>query len=240
MSPYRTATALRSMAKGQLLGKYPLAATTFITVFMMTVMLRLLSSNLIGGSGVVALILSTLISFIVSLILGVINVGVSFMALKICCREAIFANDILYGFRNCAEKAVKIKAVLTGAQIILTLPATIAFTYMISGGNDDFISTVIILYIVGFATYAFVSLVFSQVFFLLLDFEGKNPRELLTLSHRLMDGNKKRLFLLWLGFVPLFFLSVLTCCLGFIWVIPYVKVTLANFYMDLMQSRDSD
>jgi hypothetical protein len=172
--------------------------------------------------------------------MGIINVGVTLMALKICCREPINAIDILYGFKNQPEKAVKIQAVLSGFSMVATLPAAIARLNFEGSGDSNFFTMSVILYIVGYATYAFISLVFSQVYFLLLDFEDKSASELLIMANRLMDGHKKRLFLLWLSFIPLLLLSLLTCCIGFIWVMPYVKVTLANFYMDLMQSRGEE
>jgi uncharacterized membrane protein len=119
---------------------------------------------------------------------------------------------------------------------VATLPATIFRILYSNSGDRDYLPMVFIFYIAGISVYFFVSLVFSQAFFLLLDFEDKSAMELLAKSHLVMNGHKKRLFLLWLSFVPLLLVSVFTCCIGFIWVVPYIKVALANFYMDLMQN----
>ncbi|MCL2719248.1 MAG: DUF975 family protein [Lachnospiraceae bacterium] len=236
MPSHRSSAMLRSMARGQLLGKYPIAAAAFMSVLMTTIMVRLLSASIFSVGGVAGLIISMIVSFIISLLLGIINVGVLFMALKISCNEPIGLNDLIFGFSYHPKKIVTIQAVLSGINLIATLPATI-FRYLYNNSGDaDYLPLIIIFYIAGISVYCFVSLVFSQVFFLLLDFEDKSAQELLMKSHTIMNGHKKRLFFLWLSFVPLFLLSILSCCIGFIWVMPYVKVTLANFYMDLMQA----
>lgn len=240
MTAYRSLAILRTMARGQLLGKYPITAAAFMSVMMMTIMVRLLVVGLIDSSGVFGFIFSTVISFIISLLVGVLNVGSLFMALKICCNEAITVTDIFYGFNYQPEKIVKIQAVLSAVSLIATLPASIFQTLYFNSGEGEYLSVMVIFYLAGFSVYFFVSLVFSQVFFLLLDFDNKTANELLMKSHQIMNGQKKRLFLLWLSFVPLILISIITCCLGFIWVVPYIKVTLANFYMDLMQNSSTE
>jgi hypothetical protein len=236
MSPYRSAAMLKAMARGQLLGKYPIAAATFMTVVMITMIMRLFFATLLGSLGAVGFIFSTITSFIISLILGVVNVGILFMALKICCREPISPSDVFYGFRNQPEKILMIQAVFSGVSLVAMLPADILrLNYNTS---DDSLPMIIAFYIAGMAVYLFVSLILSQVFFLLLDFEDKSAKELISMAYMVMNGHKKRFFLLWLGFVPLLLVGVLTCFIGFIWIIPLIKVTQANFYMDLMQNRE--
>jgi len=238
MPTYRSPAMIRSMARGQLLGKYPITAAAFMSVLMITIMVRFLSAVFINASGVPGYILSLITTFIISLFMGIINVGVLFMALKISCNEAISLNDLFYGFNYYPKKIIIIQAVLSGISLVATLPASILRFIYGNNGDTDLLPVIITFYVAGLSVYFFLSLVFSQSFFLLLDFEDKSPQELLMKSNMIMNGHKKRLFMLWLSFVPLFILSVLSCCIGFIWVMPYVKVALANFYMDLMQNRD--
>jgi len=236
MPTYRSPAMIRSMARGQLLGKYPIAAAAFMSVLMITIMVRFLSAVFINASGFPGFILSHITTFAISLLLGIINVGVLFMALKITCNEAINLNDLFYGFNYYPKKIIIIQAVLSGINLVATLPASILRFIYGNNGDADLLPVMITFYVAGLSVYFFLSLVFSQAFFLLLDFEDKSALELLMKSNAIMNGHKKRLFMLWLSFVPLFILSVLSCCIGFIWVIPYVKVALANFYMDLMQT----
>jgi uncharacterized membrane protein len=52
-----------------------------------------------------------------------------------------------------------------------------------------------------------------------------------------MMGHKGKLFVLYLSFIGWFLLSCITCGVGFLWLVPYVQTTLANFYDDLKNAE---
>jgi hypothetical protein len=43
---------------------------------------------------------------------------------------------------------------------------------------------------------------------------------------------------MYLSFVPLMLLSVFTLGIALVWVVPYMKMTAADFYLDLMSVRN--
>ena len=49
----------------------------------------------------------------------------------------------------------------------------------------------------------------------------------------MMRGNKMRFFYLNISFLGLILLSLITCFIGMIWVLPYISSTMAAFYQDL-------
>lgn len=51
-------------------------------------------------------------------------------------------------------------------------------------------------------------------------------------SMRMMEGKKMKLFLLDLSFIGWAILSVLTLCIGFLFLIPYIYTARAHFYED--------
>lgn len=55
-------------------------------------------------------------------------------------------------------------------------------------------------------------------------------------SMRMMDGHKLELFLLDLSFIGWAILSLLTCCIGFLWLTPYMNMARVNFYEDLKKA----
>ena len=55
-------------------------------------------------------------------------------------------------------------------------------------------------------------------------------------SMRMMDGHKLELFLLDLSFIGWAILSMLTCCIGFLWLVPYMNMARVNFYEDLKKA----
>lgn len=84
----------------------------------------------------------------------------------------------------------------------------------------------------------YVTLAFSQVLLVLLDFPNLSPSECLKFSLKIMKGNKFRLFCLELSFFPLILLGVLSCCIGLLFIEPYIYATQVNFYLDLMKNRN--
>ena len=55
-------------------------------------------------------------------------------------------------------------------------------------------------------------------------------------SMRMMDGHKLELFLLDLSFIGWALLSLLTCGIGFLWLVPYMNMARVNFYEDLKKA----
>ena len=55
-------------------------------------------------------------------------------------------------------------------------------------------------------------------------------------SMRMMDGHKLELFLLDLSFIGWAILSILTCGIGFLWLVPYMNMARVNFYEDLKKA----
>ena len=57
--------------------------------------------------------------------------------------------------------------------------------------------------------------------------------EAIELSMKMMEGHKMDLFIFYLSFIGWYLLAVLTCCIGFLWLIPYVYTAQAAFYEDV-------
>jgi uncharacterized membrane protein len=77
------------------------------------------------------------------------------------------------------------------------------------------------------------ALSYSMVFYIFADDKSLKPGELLRASKKMMDGYKEKLFYLCLRFLLLALLCILTLGIGFLWLVPYVHVTMAKFYEDI-------
>ncbi|MBN2547103.1 MAG: DUF975 family protein [Spirochaetes bacterium] len=80
------------------------------------------------------------------------------------------------------------------------------------------------------------SLRYSMAFFILNDNPSMESIKAIELSKKMMHGYKVKLFLLYFSFIGWFFLCLLTAGIGFIWLIPYIETTVANFYMELKKA----
>ena len=63
--------------------------------------------------------------------------------------------------------------------------------------------------------------------------------EAIELSMKMMDGHKMDMFLLYLSFIGWYLLALLTCCIGFLWLMPYIYTTQAAFYEDVKAEYES-
>ena len=82
----------------------------------------------------------------------------------------------------------------------------------------------------------YVSLSFSQTWFVIANDENISGYDALKESWNLMRGKRLKLFLLELSFVGWAILSVLTLFIGFIFLAPYVQTSYAKFYDNLNES----
>lgn len=86
---------------------------------------------------------------------------------------------------------------------------------------------------------------YSQTYFVYKDVNdrGMNSNytltDYITKSQQLMMGNKWRYFVLQLSFIGWWILGFITIGIGFIWIYPYYKLTMANFYRDLVAQNSS-
>lgn len=237
MNSYKSSAELKAMAKEQLFGKYSTAVGAFLTVSAITFAMSSIPVLMIPQSSIIYMIIYYSVSFIISLFTGIFSSGQAFFYLKIACNQPVSVSDVFFGFKLYPDKALLIQLVLSAASYICTAPALIFQTLYFKSGSAAFVLTMSASLIIGSAVLIFVSLLFSQAFYLLQDFPGYSSKELLRMSRQIMKGHKGRLFYIELSFVPLFLLGILSCCIAFLWIIPYMNATLANFYMDLVKNQ---
>ena len=74
---------------------------------------------------------------------------------------------------------------------------------------------------------------YSMTFFIIADENSIGAMEAIDKSKKMMDGNKWKYFCLGLRFIGWAILCILTLGIGFLWLAPYVQVTMAKFYDDV-------
>jgi uncharacterized membrane protein len=79
------------------------------------------------------------------------------------------------------------------------------------------------------------ALALSMTFFILVDNPELSSLDAMKQSRALMEGHKWQLFKLYLRFIALGLLCLLTLGIGFIWLIPYANICTAQFYDSLLE-----
>ena len=114
--------------------------------------------------------------------------------------------DLFYGYKNFGH-------------VLVTL---LVMVFAIIGGC--------ILLIVPGIILAFA---YAMVPYILRDHPELSAMETLQMSRAMMKGHKMDLFLLELSFIGWFFLALLTFGIGYLWLIPYMQMTITKFYEEI-------
>ncbi|MGE9294341.1 MAG: DUF975 family protein, partial [Puniceicoccales bacterium] len=112
---------------------------------------------------------------------------------------------------------------------------------METSGGGDFgpltITGIAVLVLGLIIAVTIVSLILSQVFYILADDPDAQIFESFKRSRALMTGNKWRLFRLQLIFMLLALGCLFTLMIGYLWLVPYMHCTLTCFYESLLKEE---
>jgi uncharacterized membrane protein len=81
---------------------------------------------------------------------------------------------------------------------------------------------------------------YSMSFYILSDNPQLSAQEAMNESKRMMNGYKGKLFCLHFSFIGWSILCVLTIGIGFLWLVPYMQASIANFYENLKNASSSN
>lgn len=73
----------------------------------------------------------------------------------------------------------------------------------------------------------------SQTFYILAEDKEIGAIDALKKSWAITDGHKMDLFILSLRFIPWILLTIFTLFIGLLWVMPWMQVTFARYYLEL-------
>ena len=76
---------------------------------------------------------------------------------------------------------------------------------------------------------------YSQIFFLITEYPHMKIRKALQISKLITRGHKGDLFVMFLSFIGWSILCLITCGIGFLWLIPYQTQSFANAYLGIKQ-----
>ena len=184
-----------------------------------------------GGDPLISLIQLVInILFIAPLTVGVVN------TYRILIQSKGSDNDIIgnyfkLGFGKQYWHIVLVSFV-SGLLIGLMMVPGILFLFLVIILAHNTVTTIIF----SIAVLVFVLvivLMYSQINFIILDNPKLDIIETMRRSRTLMDGYKWKLFVLELSFIGWILLGMLTLCIGYLWLLPYIYTTEAAFYCDI-------
>lgn len=242
MHSHQSCATLKASAKEHMFGRYGSAIGAYLIVTFLTGFATLSVTSLTGNTvSLFGICIHYALLFAVSVFTGLLSSGSAYFYLKIVTGHPAAVSDVFYGFHMDPEKAISIQAWITLLAFLGSLPEYIVLYRMPVRPDPSALAQYGLCMILSGVVALVLDLFYAPAFFLMHDFPQYSARELLAMSRKLMAGNKGRLFYLYLSYLPLLLLGILSCGIALLWVFPYLNAALAEFYMDVItHSKVSD
>lgn len=229
----KTSAQLKQAARGIMMGKYRNAISILLASDLIVSTLSLFTTT--SSTSYMGIVIGFIISFILVLFGTILSVGQCSFYLNIACDGPYQFSDLFTGFKIHPDKTIITQLII---QLLTTLPLIPAMVVIIMAVYAE---EMILLFLLGCILLIFgcgiswwISLKYSQVYYLLLDFPDYSAKELLKMSWKLMKGNVGRLLYLQVSFIPMTLAGLLSFGIGFLFVLPYQNMTYTLFYLDLI------
>lgn len=232
---------LKAYARGHLTGKYVFPIVAYLITDMIMSTALMLATLLSDNTSLTGQLLMSGISLILSAISAIFIVGQNKICLHMIRSTQIPAiSDIWYGFRHYADAIILMFFQIFGRCFLYGLSFVAAYTLYFFNPNTVNLATVIITLLITCIMSIIIELDYGLCYFLVLERPNKTASQILAESKQLMFGNRKRLFYLQLSFIGMHILRLLSFGFASMWVMPYIRMTLAEFYMDIVSPKTDE
>ena len=229
MHDHQSFKELKAAARKSLEGNYGHAISLFITTELLSLLPAYIVLFLFSGNSLFNNICSEIVSFILSVFLQVLHIGVCLFYMKIQCNQQANISDLFYGFKSNTNTFFKLGLLFAAISTATNLPALV-LSYI----SEDLI--LIYCALLGGILVNFLLVVpIRQSSYILLDFPDSTTKQALLMSIRIMKKHYWRYVMLILSFIPLILICFLCCGVGLLWVTPYMNATLTALYFDLIR-----
>ena len=240
---------VRLNARTSLKGQY----TPCIAALLLSQVISIIASSIFlqdGGSEQAGLLYS-FSSVILLLLTGVISAGFCFLYLQIARSRSAVVTDIFFGFRNHGNNALTAILLLSLINIVLFLPFFAALYFLadvrINVQLDLFLplryaGRILLMFLLWIITAFFFNVRYALTFFVYADDPRKSGLTCLREGRELVcgEGHYRQLAKLELSFAGYLLLGLFSFGIGLLWVLPYLNVSLAHFYLNAKMQADQN
>ena len=214
---------LKRIARDNLNGNYKIPMGAFLAATLIPLAVELTFSMLQKDAQPLPVtIMFYVAEFLITLLSMVLSVGILQLHLSLARKKEMTLGMVFYGFKNHPDRYIIAGLLLIIATLISCIPViTGAVLFFVLDKSPAAIAVLVILGIVSTILAVFVQMWYALALYLLLD-------------HPQMKGNKGRLFYIYLSFIGLQILCMLSLGIGSLWVYPYQSQTLVIFYLDVV------
>ncbi len=233
MTELKSSSELKAIAKEKSLDKYGTLIFANILIFAIQFIVSALVT-VSGPANIFLFCINELITLVISILVGILVSGKAYLYMNLLYSQAVSTSDIFFGFKQHPNKAVTIQALFVVVDFLVSIPGTVIFYLSRTNPSSGLLGVLFIFIVLGLIVNVYVSLTYSQAFFLLHDYPDKSAKELLAYSKEMMKGHRFRLLYLHISFIPLMIFGVITLFIPLLWISVYRYATLTAFYQDLI------
>ena len=233
MTELKSSSELKAIAKEKSLDKYGTLIFANILIFAIQFIVSALVT-VSGPANIFLFCINELITLVISILVGILVSGKDYLYMNLLYSQAVSTSDIFFGFKQHPNKAVTIQALFVVVDFLVSIPGTVIFYLSRTNPSSGLLGVLFIFIVLGLIVNVYVSLTYSQAFFLLHDYPDKSAKELLAYSKEMMKGHRFRLLYLHISFIPLMIFGVITLFIPLLWISVYRYSTLTAFYQDMI------
>lgn len=202
-------------------------------LFTLMIIIPILISGFTIGKDIMPIAIANTI-----ILLSLSSCILSNVSLKIANKEKINLKEVFTIVKNADKILILdfIKYVITSLIIlILSIPLGFAMMYIVFVSFDFMMLIVVcVLYVLLIILiYMIISLLMSQKNYIISDIKDIKTFSILGKNFILLKGNFFKYIKFELSFICWFIISILTCGIGFLFLIPYRQICLAYFYKEI-------
>lgn len=239
----RSSTEFKQLARSILQGNYGTFVGTYVLCLVIIYLASMLSVFIFPGNDWSTIITRQIVNILFSIVTGIFPVGLLWQSLSASRGNSISVSNLVHGFKHHPDRFIVVQLISSLISLVCQLPAIALLAYMYVGRTQSLghlaaltlthILPLIALYFIGGIVSYIIWLRFSLTSYLLLDNDDMSTLTALRTSAALMKGHKLRYFYLYLSFFGLSLLATLSCGIGYLWVGPYMTVTMTQFYREV-------
>lgn len=173
-------SVLKGKARASLLGHYMPLSSAFLSLAILQYIITA-PSGLIQVHPPFGTILYYAVTFAISVFFGIFQVGITGLFLSNACHQPVYAGGIFSGFWHEPLKAIQIQLVLSLLLCIPEILPSLLFSLYLQSGrvNMVYLYAAAGISIVFLPFVLYVKTLYSQVFFIMLDFPELSAKECL-------------------------------------------------------------
>ena len=216
-------------ARGQLIGR-------FGSIIGATIVVNLISTTVLIVPAIFFIttrfsLIPLAISWIISLFLGILSLGLSRIYLKVArSNERVSLSDVFTLGGINIDKVLILRLFPLIADVVITILFFVIKKVMF--GSIHLVAALYgLIFVKSLILFAFEFFLLF-VYFILLDNPEMPVIDIVKKSSELLTGRRFTYFIMSLCFIPLTFVAAYACNIGNLWLQPWIGVVTANFYLD--------